>query len=442
MFKLIKDPVHGYIEVSEDELKVIDTYAVQRLRRITQLPFVYLVYPGARHSRFDHSLGCMYLAGEFAKSLGLDEYRRKVMRLAGLLHDIGHAPYSHLFETLLEESGSSHELMTARILREDEELAEAIEECGVSVKDVLEVLEGEAPESTVISGPIDADKLDFLLRDAYFTGAPYGLIDVRRIILRSRLMNGKLAVNINAVGAVEEMALARYQNFMNIYFHHTARAAQILFLSGARIMDDVSRLSELSVREYLGLDDYVVWCAMKSDERTSWIIDRIERRKIPKMAFELRLREEDVPREVLEHPEEAAERKKQGASEEKPRVGDILVEAGAVSLRDVEEAANEQAKGDEKPLGEILVRKGKAEAKEVAKALQKQKSPDVPKAKSPDLDATVKVGTARLDSLINYVGELVIAEAMVSQDSLIQSSTDHHLKNHFASLILHQMNHI
>ncbi len=308
MFKLIKDPVHGYIEVSGDELRVIDTYAVQRLRRITQLPFVYLVYPGARHSRFDHSLGCMYLAGEFAKSLGLDDYRRKVMRLAGLLHDIGHAPYSHLFETLLEESGSSHELMTARILREDDELAEAIEGCGVSVKDVLEVLEGETPESTVISGPIDADKLDFLLRDAYFTGAPYGLIDVRRIILRSRLMNGKLAVNVNAVGAVEEMALARYQNFVNIYFHHTARAAQILFLSGARIMDDVSRLSELSVREYLSLDDYTIWCAMKSDERTRWIIDRIERRRIPKVAFELRLKEEEVPREVLEDPEEVVER--------------------------------------------------------------------------------------------------------------------------------------
>ncbi|MCD6312843.1 MAG: HD domain-containing protein [Thaumarchaeota archaeon] len=307
MFKLIKDPVHGYIEVSGDELRVIDTYAVQRLRRITQLPFVYLVYPGARHSRFDHSLGCMYLAGEFAKSLGLDDYRRKVMRLAGLLHDVGHAPYSHLFETLLEESGSSHELMTAKILREDEELAEAIEGCGVSVKDVLEVLEGETPESTVISGPIDADKLDFLLRDAYFTGAPYGLIDVRRIILRSKLMDGKLAININAVGAVEEMALARYQNFVNIYFHHTARAAQILFLSGARIIDDVSRLGELDVRDYLSLDDYAIWCAMKSDERTKWIIDRIERRDIPKVAFELRLREEEVPREVLDDPEGVVE---------------------------------------------------------------------------------------------------------------------------------------
>lgn len=308
MFKLIKDPVHGYIEVSGDELRVIDTYAVQRLRRITQLPFVYLVYPGARHSRFDHSLGCMYLAGEFAKSLRLDEYRRKVVRLAGLLHDIGHAPYSHLFETLLEESGSSHELMTARILREDEELAEMIERCDVSLRDVLEVLEGGAPESTVISGPIDADKLDFLLRDAYFTGAPYGLIDVRRIILRSRLMNGKLAVNVNAVGAIEEMALARYQNFVNIYFHHTVRAAQILFLSGARILDDLSRLSELSIPEYLSLDDYTIWCAMKSNDKTRWIIDRIERRRVPKVAFELRLREEDIPREVLEDPEEVVER--------------------------------------------------------------------------------------------------------------------------------------
>ena len=301
-FKLIKDPVHGYIEVSSEELRVVDTYAAQRLRRIAQLPFVYLVYPGARHSRFDHSLGCMHLAGEFAKSLDLDEHRRKVVRLAGLLHDIGHAPYSHLFETILEEAGLGHEAMTVRILREDDELAEAVEGCGVAVREVLDVLEGKAPESTIISGPVDADKLDFLLRDAYFTGAPYGLIDVRRIILRSRLMNGKLAVNVNAVGAVEEMALARYQNFMNIYLHHTARAAQILFLSGARMIENVRRLPEMSAHEYLREDDYSIWCVMKKDARTRWIIERIERRKIPKVAFELRLSEGEIPKEVLKNP--------------------------------------------------------------------------------------------------------------------------------------------
>ena len=302
-FKLIKDPVHGYIEVSEAELRVVDSYPVQRLRRIIQLPFVYLVYPGARHSRFDHSLGCMHLAGEFARSLGLDDYRRRVLRLAGLLHDLGHPPYSHLFEALLEEAGLSHEAMTARILRGSGELAEAVEACGVSAEDVLEVLEGRAAESPIISGPIDADKLDFLMRDAYFTGAPYGIIDARRIILRSRLLDGRLAVNINAVGAVEEMALARYQNFLNIYFHHTVRAAQMLFLSGARMLEDLSSLSELSVEEYLRLDDYEVWCMMKRSEKARWVVERIERRRIPKVAFELRPSEGDIPKSILRDPE-------------------------------------------------------------------------------------------------------------------------------------------
>jgi putative nucleotidyltransferase with HDIG domain len=301
--KLIKDPVHGYIEVSSEELQVVDSRAVQRLRRISQLPFVYLVYPGARHSRFDHSLGCMHLAGEFARSLELDEYKVRVLRVAGLLHDIGHTPYSHLFEAILERAGLNHEVMAARILRENPELAEAVEKCGISLKDALEVLEGRASESMVISGPIDADKLDFLVRDSYFTGAPYGLIDVSRIVLRSRLVNGKLAININAVGAVEEMALARYQNFVNIYLHHTARAAQMLFLSGAKLLEEIASLPGMSIEEYLGHDDYTIWCLMKSNDKTRWIIDRIERRIIPKVAYELRLKEEEVPVEVLRDPE-------------------------------------------------------------------------------------------------------------------------------------------
>ncbi len=306
-FKLIKDPVHGYISVSEEELRIIDAYAVQRLRRIIQLPFVYLVYPGARHTRFDHSLGCMYLAGEFAEKLGLDEYRKKVLRIAGLLHDVGHAPYSHLFETFLEESGLGHEDMTRRILREDQEIREAVEKNGVDLRDVLDVLEGRAVESPIISGPMDADKLDFLMRDAYFTGAPYGLIDVKRIILRNRLIDGKLAVNVNAVGAVEEMALARYQNFLNIYFHHTVRGAQILFLTGARMLGKFSDFSSMSVREYLEMDDYVVWCEMKRSEKAKWVVERIERRIVPKVAYELRVGE-DFPKEISENVGEVEER--------------------------------------------------------------------------------------------------------------------------------------
>lgn len=309
--KLIKDPIHGYIELSEEEVGVLDTRALQRLRRVIQLPFVYLVYPGARHTRFDHSLGCLYLAGELGERLGLDEHRRKVLRLAALLHDLGHTPYSHLLEPLLQEAGLSHEEMTVKILVEDGELASALERCGVAVGEVVDVLERKTPEGWVISGPTDVDKLDFLVRDSYFTGAAYGTVDAKRILWRSRLVGGRLALSLRAVGAVEEMAIARYQSFLNIYFHHAVRAAQTLFLRGVRRLSDELDFASMSVEEYLGHDDYTVWCLMKGDERSRGVIERIERRFLPKLAYELRAVEgERFPRELRsrEGVEEAEER--------------------------------------------------------------------------------------------------------------------------------------
>ncbi|RLF97905.1 MAG: hypothetical protein DRN49_06765 [Thaumarchaeota archaeon] len=307
--KLIKDPVHGYISLSEDEVRVLDTYPVQRLRRIIQLPFVYLVYPGARHTRFNHSLGCMYLAGEFAEKLGFDEHKRKILRLAGLLHDLGHTPYSHLLEPLLEEAGTTHEEMTIKILENNQELREAIEKCGVSVNEIIEVLSGKRAESAIISGPIDADKLDFLMRDSYFTGAFYGVLDAKRIIWRSRMVGDKLALSLKAIGAVEEMALARYQSFMNIYFHHAVRAAQTIFLRAVRMLKKLD-FSSMSIQEYLSYDDYVLWCMMKKNEKTRWAINRIERRDLPKVAYEFKFGEKDFPRELRrkEGIEEAEEK--------------------------------------------------------------------------------------------------------------------------------------
>jgi len=295
--KLIKDPVHGYISLGEDEVGVLDTYPVQRLRRIIQLPFVHLVYPGARHTRFDHSLGCMYLAGEFSERLGFDEHRRKILRLAGLLHDLGHTPYSHLLEPLLEEAGTTHEEMTIKIMEDDRELREAVKRCGVSVDEVIDVLRGEGAESAIISGPMDADKLDFLMRDSYFTGASYGLLDAKRIIWRSKVIDDRLALSLKAIGAVEEMALARYQSFMNIYFHHAVRAAQTIFLRAVRMLEELD-FSSMNVQEYLSYDDYVLWCMMKRDERTRWAVERIERRDLPKVAYEFKFGERGFPREL------------------------------------------------------------------------------------------------------------------------------------------------
>lgn len=290
-FKLVKDPVHGYIVLEEDMLRIVDSTAFQRLRRISQLPLVYLVYPGARHSRFDHSLGCMHLAKMFGERLGLDGYKLKVLTIAGLVHDLGHTPYSHLLEILLREKGLTHEDMTLKILEEDSEISSSIERCGVSVKDVKNILEKKEPLGSIISGPVDVDKLDFLLRDSYFTGAFYGVIDIARIIYTSRLINGRVALSTKALGVLEELAIARYQSFMNIYFHHTVRAAQTMFLRGVRMLRDLLDFPQMSIEEYLDHDDFTVWCLMHQNEKTREVIRKIERRILPKVAYEYRIHE-------------------------------------------------------------------------------------------------------------------------------------------------------
>jgi len=284
--KLVKDPVHGYITFSEQEMQLVDTYAVQRLRRISQLPLVHLVYPGARHSRFDHSLGCFHLAGEFASHLGLDSYETALLKAAALLHDIGHTPYSHLLEPLLVERGVDHEMLSARIIMEDDELGDRLHDAGIDVDDVVAMLRGGRRLSHLISGPLDVDRLDFLVRDSYFTGATYGVIDVKRIIRLTILTDDGPAVDVRGMGAVEELALARYHSFVNIYFHHAVRAAQVLFLHGAEKLAGHLNLADMSAAEYLRYDDYTIWCMMRESRETRWVLDRLERRMLPKKVYE------------------------------------------------------------------------------------------------------------------------------------------------------------
>mgnify|MGYP003920883269 CR=1 FL=1 len=284
--KLVKDPVHGYITFTEKEMQLVDTYAVQRLRRISQLPLVHLVYPGARHSRFDHSLGCFHLAGEFASHLGLEGYEALLLKTAALLHDIGHTPYSHLLEGLLVEKGLDHEMLSARIIVEDDELDERLSDAGLDVDDVVDMLRGGRGLSHLISGPLDVDRLDFLVRDSYFTGATYGVIDVKRIIRLTMLLDDGPAVDVRGIGAVEELALARYHSFTNIYFHHAVRAAQVLFLHCAEKLAEHLDFAGMSVAEYLRHDDYSIWCMMRENRETRWVLDRLERRMLPKKVYE------------------------------------------------------------------------------------------------------------------------------------------------------------
>uniref|UniRef100_A0A7C5U7V3 HD domain-containing protein n=1 Tax=Caldiarchaeum subterraneum TaxID=311458 RepID=A0A7C5U7V3_CALS0 len=284
--KLIKDPVHGYITFTDEEIRLVDSRPVQRLRRINQLPLVYLIYPGARHSRFDHSIGCIHLAGEFAEHLNLSPHEKTLLKTAALLHDVGHTPFSHLFEELLLSEGLSHEDMSIRVIENDDEISNGLNGLGVEANEVVSVLKGETRLSGLVSGPLDVDRLDFLVRDAYFSGATYGIIDVHRIVRLTKLLDDGPAVDSRGIGAVEELALARYHSFINIYFHHAVRAAQIMLLRAAQLVRNKLDFARMSLEEYLDHDDFTVWCLLRGDERARKFVERLERRILPKRIYE------------------------------------------------------------------------------------------------------------------------------------------------------------
>ncbi|MEN2974962.1 MAG: hypothetical protein ABDH32_05215, partial [Candidatus Caldarchaeales archaeon] len=177
------------------------------------------------------------------------------------------------------------------------------ERCSVAVKEVVDVFKKKDPIGDIISGPIDVDKLDFLLRDSYFTGAFYGMVDIERIIYTSRLIDGRLALSARALGVVEELAIARYQSFMNIYFHHTVRAAQAMFLRGVKMLGEELDFTSMSVEDFLNHDDYTVWCMMRRNEKTREIIRNIEKRILPKVAYEYRAYEGGEGSKLIRDPE-------------------------------------------------------------------------------------------------------------------------------------------
>ena len=188
----IKDPVHGYVYITENEKSLIDSYPMQRLRRLRQLAGSEYVYPGANHTRFEHCIGVMYLAGKAVENpnisrMVIDE-EADMVRIAGLLHDVGHGPFSHVFEQLLiRDLDKTHEDITSWIV-EKSELSDKISRMGYAPGEVAKLAvgklhkKGRAFLDQVISSAVDVDKQDFIVRDTFHTGAEYGFIDVFRLI--------------------------------------------------------------------------------------------------------------------------------------------------------------------------------------------------------------------------------------------------------------------
>jgi HD superfamily phosphohydrolase len=264
----IRDPVHGYVKLTEVERDLIDTSFVQRLRRVHQLAGSYLVYPGAVHTRFEHVLGAMHVAGQIAESLaptsGIGPDQVQEVRIAALLHDVGHGPFSHMYEEVLaERTDVTHEDISQRIVLETS-IRDVLERNGFSAKKMSAFAVGKQNRrprfmNEIIAGGLSADIMDYLLRDSYFTGVEYGKVDIRRVIDSLQVAEGRLAVENAALYAFEALLLARYEMFKAVYFHRTVRAAELMLVQSMKLADNVLGLTDLSdLNNYLELTDEIV----------------------------------------------------------------------------------------------------------------------------------------------------------------------------------------
>ena len=270
----IRDPVHGYIYVNELECKIIDSPVFQRLRKIRQLGTAHLTYPGALHTRFEHCIGSMYLAKRAANHLKsqeiINEDMSNELSIAALLHDIGHGPFSHLFEEVLHEKGMTHENITDRIIRETE-IADILSKFGVNVKKFSNLCVGTSKNhprfmNDIIAGFLSVDSMDYLLRDSYFSGVEYGKVDVHRIIDAYEIAGKKLAINKDSVYALESLMLARYEMFRAVYFHKSVRASAVMIIRAMNLSDEELHFTNLD-----NLDDFL----QLTDERILYNISNI-----------------------------------------------------------------------------------------------------------------------------------------------------------------------
>ncbi len=301
----IKDPVHGYVYITEAEKNLIDSYPMQRLRRLRQLAGSEYVYPGANHTRFEHCIGVMYLAGKVLEnphiSSAVSDEEVDVCRVSALLHDAGHGPFSHVFEQLLiRDLEKTHEDITSWII-EKSEVGEKLSKMGFKPQEVAELAVGKLHKPNkafldqIISSAVDVDKQDFIVRDTYHTGAEYGFIDVFRLIHALDVLGENLAVELGALSALEAFMIARIESFKSIYFHRVGRAAQIMLATAMEKANSELGLTAFKTpEEYLVLDDYTVWSALKKCEASKGIIANLESRRMLKCAYERTFYEKDT----------------------------------------------------------------------------------------------------------------------------------------------------
>ena len=312
--KVLKDPVHSYIHIHYEVIwNCLDSKEFQRLRRIRQLGGDFQVYPTAEHSRFSHSLGVYEIVRRMVTEVKtlcaeLTEYEKVCVMLAGLLHDVGHGPFSHAFEHV---TNHSHEEYTAKIILGDTELNSILRAVSKKMPENIVSIIQHTHENDIlnqiVSGQLDADRMDYLLRDSYFTATSYGQFDLERILRTIRVRKtseGRKVIVVKHTGihSVEDYIMARYQMYWQVYYHPVARSYEAVFIQLFNRLKDIFKDNkdyfedmkvlvpflekvEVSEEEYFRLDEnsLLYCCALiqdKDDVIAADLAKRLQNRKL------------------------------------------------------------------------------------------------------------------------------------------------------------------
>lgn len=290
--KKIRDPIHNYIILDDLEIELLDTPIMQRLRRIKQLGMANIVYPGANHTRFEHSLGVYWLAKQCCKALDFGDNETETICIAGLLHDIGHGPFSHLTEEI--KDFPSHKSISTDLIKWSV-ISDVLSKYEINVSKVSDLIEGKGIYGSLISSELDVDRMDYLVRDAHYSGVSIG-VDLGRLTATIGFSEGKLVVKENGLQAAESLLISRFMIYPTVYFHHTARIAEMMLV---KAVEYAILEKTLDHKELQRMDDYdLIYELRRMGGYPKDMISRIDNRKLFKRCYEKKYSE--ISKEKLE----------------------------------------------------------------------------------------------------------------------------------------------
>lgn len=276
----IRDPIHGYIEIRPSIQQLLDTKIVQRLRDVKQLGWTNLVYPGANHTRFEHSLGTYYLAGRLAA--GLSEQERDEIEVAALLHDVGHGPYSHDCEDVIEKY-TRRDHADVKFLLDRPEIASILDTHGMKPATIAAHIKGETRIGQIVNGTLDVDRMDYIIRDAYYTGVSYGIVDVEHLLRHLGFHDNLLVLTQRGLKSAEALLMSRFLMYPSVYNHHVGRIAGAMFVNALEVAIDSGALNPFEMQQ---MDDYEINVLMRGmTGYPAEIIRRLNRRELFKRAL-------------------------------------------------------------------------------------------------------------------------------------------------------------